>query len=133
MKQHPINQLLNISLDNVVRMVDSGKIVGQPIYLGENRMIIPISRVTFGFGVGGSEFEGNSATKKKSFFDSESSDELFPFGGGSGGGVSINPMAFIVVDNNNVNVIYSKRNDDIYGRVFDFFEDLIIRKYKKEN
>ena len=62
MKQHPINQLLNISLDNVVRMVDTGKIVGQPIYLGDNRQIIPISRVTFGFGVGGSEF---SAKKDK--------------------------------------------------------------------
>ena len=86
MREHPINDLLNISLDSIIRMVDTSKIVGTPIDLGNNRFIIPISKVSFGFGAGGSEFSNSKNDKKKNLFNSETSDELFPFGGGSGGG-----------------------------------------------
>ena len=68
MREHPINDLLNISLDSIIKMVDTSKIVGTPIDLGNNRFIIPISKVSFGFGAGGSEFNNNSIEKKKSYF-----------------------------------------------------------------
>ena len=68
MREHPINDLLNISLDSIIRMVDTSKIVGTPIDLGNNRFIIPISKVSFGFGAGGSEFSNSKNDKKKNLF-----------------------------------------------------------------
>lgn len=120
MKEHPINDLLNISLDSVVRMVDSGKIAGQPIHLGDDQVIIPISKVTFGFGAGGSEFDSKNPKKKSAIFDSEVGEEIFPFGGGSGGGVSISPLAFIVVNKGKVEILYSERGNTVYDKLFDF-------------
>lgn len=127
MEEHPINQLLDISLDKVIHMIDTQKIIGHPISLGNNRTLIPISKVTFGFGAGGSEFDSNKQNKK-ALFSSEASEDLFPFGGGSAGGVSISPLAFIVVDNDNVNVMYTEKNESIYEKIFEY-----IRSFTKQN
>ena len=101
-KNNPINSLLDISLDNIARMVDINKVIGTPLRIDENNIVIPISRVVFGFGAGGSEFTTKSATKA---FDLELSEELFPFGGGSGGGINIAPVAFLHVNNGNMEII----------------------------
>lgn len=123
MKEHPINSLLNISLDNITRMVDVSKIVGQPIHLGENRVIIPISKVTFGFGAGGSEFD--IGHNKKKVFDVEFGEELFPFGGGSGGGISITPSAFILIDHDNIKIVRYQKDNTIYDKVLDVVVDIV--------
>ncbi len=127
MDEHPINQLLDISLDKVIHMIDTQKIVGHPINLGNDRTLIPISKVTFGFGAGGSEFDANKQTKK-ALFSSEASEDLFPFGGGSAGGVSISPLAFIVVDNDKVDVMYTEKNESIYEKIFEY-----IKSFTKQN
>ena len=129
MEEHPINQLLDISLDKVIHMIDTQKIVGHPINLGNGRTLIPISKVTFGFGAGGSEFDSNKQTKK-GIFNAESSEDLFPFGGGSAGGVSISPLAFIVVDNNEVSVMYTEKNETIYEKIFDYIRSFAKPKDK---
>ena len=129
MEEHPINQLLDISLDKVIHMIDTQKIIGHPIDLGNGRTLIPISKVTFGFGAGGSEFDSNKQLKK-SIFNSESSEDLFPFGGGSAGGVSISPLAFIVVDNNEVSVMYTEKNETIYEKIFDYIRSFAKGKDK---
>ena len=129
MEEHPINQLLDISLDKVIHMIDTQKIVGHPINLGNGRTLIPISKVTFGFGAGGSEFDSNKQTKK-GIFNTESSEDLFPFGGGSAGGVSISPLAFIVVDNNEVSVMYTEKNETIYEKIFDYIRSFAKPKDK---
>lgn len=129
MEEHPINQLLDISLDKVIHMIDTQKIIGHPIDLGNGRTLIPISKVTFGFGAGGSEFDSNKQLKK-SIFNSESSEDLFPFGGGSAGGVSISPLAFIVVDNNEVSVMYTEKNETIYEKIFDYIRSFAKAKDK---
>ena len=129
MEEHPINQLLDISLDKVIHMIDTQKIIGHPIDLGNGRTLIPISKVTFGFGAGGSEFDSNKQLKK-SIFNSESSEDLFPFGGGSAGGVSISPLAFIVVDNNEVSVMYTEKNETIYEKIFDYIRSFTKAKDK---
>ena len=126
---HPINQLLDISLDKVIHMIDTQKIVGHPINLGNGRTLIPISKVTFGFGAGGSEFDSNKQMKK-GIFNVESSEDLFPFGGGSAGGVSISPLAFIVVDNNEVSVMYTEKNETIYEKIFDYIRSFTKAKDK---
>ena len=129
MEEHPINQLLDISLDKVIHMIDTQKIVGHPINLGNGRTLIPISKVTFGFGAGGSEFDSNKQIKK-GIFNIESSEDLFPFGGGSAGGVSISPLAFIVVDNNEVSVMYTEKNETIYEKIFDYIRSFAKGKDK---
>ncbi len=132
MNEHPIHQLLDISLDKVIQMIDTQKIVGQPINLDSDRVIIPISKVSFGFGAGGSEFDAKNQ-KKGGIFNTEASNDLFPFGGGSGGGVAIQPLAFIVVDKEKVNIIYSQRSDNLYDKVFDFISQFTSSKEGKNS
>lgn len=127
MEEHPIHQLLDISLDKVIHMIDTQKIIGHPIELNENRTIIPVSKVTFGFGAGGSEFDSNKPTKK-TIFSTETSEDLFPFGGGSAGGVSISPLAFIVVENDKISLMNTERSETIYDKIFDY-----IAEFGKKN
>lgn len=121
MNEHPIHELLNISLDKVIHMIDTSKIIGSPIDIGNSRKIIPITKVSFGFGAGGSDFESKQV--KKNLFNIENSEDLFPFGGGSAGGVSISPLAFIVVENNKIDIIYANKVESIYDKLFSLFED----------
>ena len=91
MSEHPIQGLMNTALQNIRDMVDVNTIVGDQIVTKDGTVIIPISKVTLGFASGGSDFP--SKTEK----------ELF--GGGSGAGATINPIAFIVVSNGNVKLL----------------------------
>lgn len=125
-KEHPIHKLMDISLEHIIDMVDVSKIIGQPIVLDENRFIIPISKVSFGFGAAGSEFEGNSKTQKKGGMFEE--DNNFPFGGGSGGGVSISPFSFLFVDHGKVSIIYAEKEETIVDKII----DLLLKKENKE-
>ena len=59
MKEHPINEILKTSLQNIEGMVNANKIIGEPIKIAENTIAIPISRVICGYGVGGSQFNSN--------------------------------------------------------------------------
>ena len=131
MREHPINDLLNISLDSIIRVVDTSKIVGTPIDLGNNRFIIPISKVSFGFGAGGSEFSNSKNDKKKNLFNSETSDELFPFGGGSGGGISINPSSFILINNDEIKIVNSDGANSLLERVLEIVKESINSSKKK--
>lgn len=93
MSNNPISELVSTAMQSLKQMIDVNTIVGAPVETSDGTVIIPISRVSFGFGAGGSEF----GTKK----DSQNGS----FGGGSGGGVSINPVGFLVVSGGNVRLI----------------------------
>lgn len=94
MEEHPIQGLMKTAMENIKEMVDVNTIIGDPVETPDGSVIIPISRVSFGFAAGGSEFE--HADEEKS---TKRNGEL-PFGGGSGGGVSVQPVAFLVMGNN---------------------------------
>ena len=128
-KNNPINSVLDISLDNIARMVDINKVIGTPLRIDENNIVIPISRVVFGFGAGGSEFTTKSATKA---FDLELSEELFPFGGGSGGGINIAPVAFLHVNNGNMEIINVNKDPSLLDKVFEIGKDLLINEDNKD-
>lgn len=123
MKEHPINEILRTSLSNIGSMVDVSKVVGNPIMLPNNQIAIPITKVTCGFGVGGSEFPKNNAADKK--LQSEYSDEIFPFGGGSGGGITINPMALIVISDNKVKLLKIEKDNPIFDKALETIQDII--------
>ena len=76
MAEHPIQNLMNVTMDKIRQMVDSNTIVGKPITTDDGTTILPVSKVSFGFASGGTDFDGKNAANK----------DLF--GGGSGAGVS---------------------------------------------
>ncbi len=101
MEDHPIEGLMKTAMQNIKEMVDVNTILGDPVETLDGSVIVPISRVSFGFAAGGSEFEANMLKAKDK--DRERNQETteiskkLPFGGGSGAGITINPVAFLVV------------------------------------
>lgn len=101
MENHPIESLMKTAMENIKEMVDVNKIVGDAVEAPDGSVIIPVSRVAFGFAAGGTEFEGqeNRGTAR----DRHNAD--MPFGGGSGGGVSVQPVAFLIVGQGQVRLL----------------------------
>ena len=93
-KQHPIGDLMSTTMQKIREMVDVNTIVGKPIEAGDVT-IIPVSKVSFGFASGGSDF-----TTKNQKPDTDNA-----FGGGSGAGVNIMPMAFLIVKGDTVRML----------------------------
>ncbi len=122
MKEHPINEILRTSLENIGQMVDTNKVVGEPIILPNNVMAIPISRVVCGYGVGGSEFATNNKNKIEK---TEIANEIFPFGGGSGGGLTITPTAFIIIKDENINIMNIEKENELFIKLFEAVKDMI--------
>lgn len=112
--KHPIEGIMYTALQGLKEMIDVNTIVGDPITSPDGSVIIPISKVAIGFGVGGSEFEK---------FKSKSNDNSEPknlFGGGTGGGISLTPEAFLVVGNGKIRMISVTPQNTIYDRLLDF-------------
>ncbi len=122
MKEHPINEILRTSLENIGQMVDTNKVIGEPITLPNNVMAIPISKVVCGYGVGGSEFNTNNKSKVEK---TEMANDIFPFGGGSGGGLTITPTAFIIIKDENIKIINIEKENDTIMKLFDAVKDMI--------
>lgn len=99
MQEHPIQGLMKTAMENIKEMVDVNTIIGDPVETPDGTIILPVSRVSFGFAAGGSEFEnGEEEEKEKKKKNGEGGPSL-PFGGGSGGGVSVQPVGFLIVSN----------------------------------
>ena len=117
MDGHPIDNLMKTTMEHIKEMVDVNTIIGDPIESKDGSTIIPISKVSFGFAAGGSEF--SSADKKECV--------KFPFGGGSGAGVTVRPVAFLVMKNENVKLLpmeYDNSLDKIIDSIPQFIESL---------
>ncbi len=109
---HPINGLMDTTMKKIKEMVDVNTIIGDPITTHDGTTVIPVSKVTYGFASGGSDFP----TKK------ESKD---CFGGGSGAGVTIQPIAFLVISNGDVRMISIDKYDGAADRVVGMVPDLV--------
>lgn len=94
MEKHPINDLMAVTMEKMREMVDSNTIVGQPITTPDGVTLIPVSRLSFGFGSGGGEYGTKQSGGKEG-----------NFAGGSGAGVDISPVAFLVVKDGFVRVL----------------------------
>ena len=106
-------------------MVDSNSVIGSPIFTPDGTTIIPVSKVSIGFGCGGSDFP--SASPKEMF------------GGGTGGGVTIQPVAFLVLKGESVRMIQLADKNNVVERVANMVPDAIdtfsslIHKKKGDN
>ena len=89
-KKRPLSDLMRSTMDKIREMADTNTIVGQPITTPDGVTLIPISRVSMGFGCGGADY-GKVQPKD--------------FGGGSGAGVKIMPIAFLIVKGDTVRML----------------------------
>ena len=83
---HPIEGLMNTAMSSIKDMIDVDTIIGEPISTGIDTSIIPISKVSFGFAAGGSEFKGETINEYSKIEKEEQVQYRLPFGGGSGAG-----------------------------------------------
>ena len=124
MNEHPIEGLMTTAMDSIRNMIDVNTIIGEPIETINNVIIIPVSKVGFGFEAGGSEFKGEAINEYNKKEKEEQIQYKLPFGGGSGAGVSINPVAFIVIQENNVRLLPIEHCSSI-DRLLDYIPDFM--------
>lgn len=125
MKEKSANGILSTTIEKVRDLVDVSTIIGEPITLPDGLTIIPVSKVTYGFASGGSDFP------------SKNNVELF--GGAGGAGITINPVAFIVVKDGEVTIKHIMSNENAVERavtmvpeMFDKVSNLINKKKDAE-
>jgi len=124
MSNHPIEGLMNTAMSSIQDMVDVNTIIGEPIQTSNNIVIIPISKVGFGFAAGGSEFKGETIDEYSKGEKQENIQYKLPFGGGSGAGVTINPVAFLVIQENCVKLM-PVNHDNCVDKLIDYIPDLL--------
>lgn len=116
MAEHPIENLMITSMSSLRDMIDVNTIVGDTVETKDGTVIIPVSKVAFGFAAGGSEFNTNKLNKF--------SDEIkLPFGGGSGAGVKISPIAFLAVKDGQIKLL-SVEADSPVDKLVDAIPDM---------
>lgn len=130
MTEHPIKGLMETAMTSIKEMVDVNTIVGTAVNAPDGTVIIPISKVSFGFGAGGSEFGKRSQLPP---------DANANFGGGSGGGAVIEPVAFMVVGQGQIRLMPIEKAstpvDDLIEKVPTLLEkvtDFFKKREKKE-
>lgn len=102
--QHPIDSMMHTTMEQIRSMVDVNTVVGTPVAGANGATIIPISRVSFGFIAGGGEYPAEDHKNRTV------AAEPFPFAGGTGAGVSVQPVGFLVVDNGTVKMLPAQTN-----------------------
>lgn len=107
--------ILSTSIEKMKDLVDVSTIIGDPIKISETLQIIPVSKVSYGFASGGTDFP-KSKTKK-------GDEDLF--GGGGGAGVTITPVAFLVVNNGNVSIKYVNAAEGSIERAIGMVPDIV--------
>lgn len=110
MSEHPIQGLMDTTLEKIKGMADSNTIIGNPITTAEGTVILPVSKVSFGFASGGSDFPSKSAKDL--------------FGGGSGGGFSVQPVAFLVVKGSSVRLLQLSDKADALDKALSVLPEL---------
>ncbi len=124
MSEHPIEGLMTTAMNSIQDMIDVNTIIGDPIETSNNIVIIPISKVSFGFAAGGSEFKGETIDEYKKVDKEEKVQYRLPFGGGAGAGVSIQPIAFLVITQENVKLMPVDHTSSI-DKLLDYVPDLM--------
>lgn len=111
MKEQSASGILGTSIEKIKDLVDVSTIIGDPMDLGDGIKSIPVSKVSYGFASGGSDFP------------SKSNAELF--GGGGGAGITITPIAFIVVNNGEVSIKHISTEEGSIERTIGMIPDVV--------
>lgn len=95
MEKRPVSDFISTTMEKVREMIDANTIIGKPIQTSDGLTLIPVSRVSFGFAGGGTDFQTKNAKDSKPD----------PFGAGTGAGVKIDPVAFLVIKDGYVRIM----------------------------
>ena len=114
--EHPIGSLMDTTMEKIKEMIDVNTIIGEPITSPDGTLIIPVSKVSYRFAAGGSDLP----TKK------ENKD---CFGGGSGAGVTIQPVAFLTVYQGDVRLVSVDREEGTADKLVNMIPD-VLKKVK---
>lgn len=120
-----LSEILDISFESINGLLDSTKIVGEPIKVDDGTTIIPITKMTYGFGSGGSEFKIGNTKEKDDNLLFESANETYPFGGGTLLGINMAPESFLIIQNGNIKMIKNNEKNDIYKILIEFLQNTI--------
>lgn len=117
MADNKVSEMLSQVAENFKGMIDANSVIGEPIVAGDGTMIVPISKVSFGFGGGGSEFDSQKV-----------SDARFAeprFGGGMGCGASVKAEAFLVINDSNVRIVSMGNDNSPVSKIVDLVPGII--------
>ena len=95
--EHPIGNLMQTAMASIKDMVDVNTVIGDPVNTPDGSTVIPISRVSFGFVAGGGEYSAGEPA--------EMPDSQLPFAGGTGAGVTVQPMGFLFIGQDQVRLL----------------------------
>ncbi len=122
------------AMESIKEIVDVNTILGDPVETPDGTVILPISRVSLGFAAGGTEFE----TEQRRSGDNHQRNG-FPFGGGSGAGISVNPVAFLVVGQGQIRLlpvdssVVADRLIDLAPKMFDRIQNLFDSRNRNQS
>ncbi len=119
---NPIENIMNTTMTNLKNLSDVDTVIGRPIALPDGSVLIPVSKVTIGFLIGGGEY--NESTPKKS--------DSFPYATGSGAGVNVTPMGFLHSSSKGNVFIKTSESQDKWGDILDTVIKSIKVKSKNE-
>ncbi|WP_433743678.1 GerW family sporulation protein [Falsibacillus pallidus] len=124
MSEHPIQGLMTTAMESLKEMIDVNTIIGDPVETPDGSVILTVSKVGFGFAAGGSEFNmngksGQSGSNGTGGGQGQQSGPKHPFGGGSGGGVSITPIAFLIVNSHGVKMLHLDESTHLLEKILD--------------
>ncbi|NLK39482.1 MAG: sporulation protein YtfJ [Clostridiales bacterium] len=109
MSESKINDIIQVSLEKIRELVDAQTIIGNPINTANGTTVIPVSKVTVGFASGGLDYNSKKADNKS---PGSTSSRPANFGGGGGTGISVSPIAFLIVSaDGNVDLLTINKNE----------------------
>lgn len=114
-EQHPIERIMTNAMTKIKTLVDTDTIIGSPVTTPDGTMLIPVSQVSMGFVTGGGEYSDIGNSKKI---------EAFPFAGGSGAGVSVKPIGFLVNTGSVIKMI-SLDGENAYSKILGMIPKVI--------
>ena len=112
MAENTISEIMGVTMDKVKSMANTSTIIGDPIIFGDIS-VIPVSKISYGFASGGSDFGGKQAPKM--------------FGGGGGAGMTITPIAFLAIQNGNVKILHIDSNPNSTDKIVNAVPEVIER------
>ena len=111
MSEHSINGMLNVTLQRIRELVDTNTIIGEAITTEDGTMILPVSRITYGFVSGGTDMGPKTAKDM--------------FGGAAGAGATVSPVAFLVISNGKVRLIQLADKNNSVDRIIGMMPDVV--------
>lgn len=122
-----IKSIMDTTLDSIRTTIDANTIIGDPIRT-ETTVVVPISKVTIGFGIGGGEYSRGQSEKKEIQNTDDSN-----FAGGSAGAISLQPVAFVVVENGETRLMSLDHNINMVDNILSVTPKILEKIQKLKN